>query len=410
MKNLKVCIVTDSFFGSGGIATSVRELSSHLALKGVKVHIVTFENSNKYPPKHLRIVKVGSPQRPFALWGLTETSFRASRIIDAFRARARDDLLEDFDLIHFHGPTALAGLFTSKCADVPWLVTVHGTFQKERAWLRSYPKANPDLLRYCIGTYIFTVFESWMYKSLSSRVHFIAVSQQTRDDLVRMRVHEDRVFVVPNGVDTNLYRPIPIDRSRMKLGMEKRIGPDEKVVLSVNFVEPRKGMHILVKAFHEVLKEVSNAHCVIVGASTLNGYRQYLLRLAINLGLEGKIHFTGFVAEETLPYYFGSCDVFALPSLAEGAPLVIPMAMACRKPVVATTASAAKEYLEPECTIKPGDYGELAEKLAYYLANEKEADNLADRLYRKAIMNLTWDKVANETITVYEKILEGTTT
>jgi glycogen(starch) synthase len=392
-------MVTDSLFEPGGIATAVRELSYCLALKGLEVHVVTRDRNNKDPKKLLRIVNVSSEKRPFALWDIPETSFNTSKAIN--------NLLSDFDMVHVHGPLAFTRFFVKKHTDIPWVVTVHGTFQKERPWFKGYPKANADMLRYWLGNRLFTVFEPWLYNSLSSHAYFIAVAKQTKDDLIKIGINGNRVFVVPNGVNTGLYRPIPIDESRKKLQMENLIESNDKVVMSVSYMEPRKGTHILIKAFHKVLKKIENAHCIIVGGWALNGYREYLMHLVADLGLNKNVHFTGFVADEILPYYFASSDIFVLPSLAEGAPLVIPMAMACRKPVVATTACAAEEYLEPECTTIPGNCEQLAEKLIYYLVNEEEAENLADRLYQKAVEELTWGNIAKKTLDIYEEILEN---
>jgi glycosyltransferase involved in cell wall biosynthesis len=398
MKKPKICMITDSLFGSGGIATAVRELSCNLALKGYEVDMVTRDVKCKDPEKLLKIVNVTSAKRPFALWDISEASFQTSKVIDG--------LLSDYDIIHAHGPIAIARLFSKKYTDIPWIITVHGTFQKELTWLKSYPKVDANMLRYWLGTHFFTVFEQWLYNSLSSRAHFIAVAQQTKDDLTKMGINGNRVYVVPNGVNTGLYRPMPVDESRKKTQIENLVGPDAKVVLSVNYIEPRKGMHILLKAFHMVLKKIQNAHCIIVGDSSLKGYREYLMRLVSDLGLNKNVHFTGFVDDEILPHFFASCDIFALPSLAEGAPLVIPMAMATRKPVIATTACAAEEYLEPKCTTMPGNCEELAEKLIYYLVNEEEAANLADRLYANAVENLAWDKIAEKTVSAYQSELQ----
>jgi glycosyltransferase involved in cell wall biosynthesis len=400
MRNLKVCMITNSLFGPGGIATAVRELSYSLALRGLEVHVITCNGNSEDPRKFLKVVKVESKKHSLGFWNLTEASLKASRTVNS--------LVENFDLIHVHGPMALTWFFTRRSRKVPWLITVHGTFQRELPWLKSYPAVNADMLRYRLGTRLMIGFESWLYKSISSGVDFIAVSQQTKDDLVRIGVNGRKVTVVPNGVNTELYHPMNVDQSRAKLGMENLTGSDKKVVLTVNFIEPRKGIHVLIKAFHEVLREIKDAHCIIVGGSALNGYSQYLDRLVACLGLEKNVHFTGFVQDDILPYFFSSCDVFALPSFAEGAPLVVPMAMACKKPVVATAACAALEYLEPECTSTSGSHTELAEMLKFYLANDGESKDLADRLFRKAVQELTWNEIANKTISVYERIVKST--
>lgn len=394
MEKLKICIITDSLFTSGGVATAARELSYQLALAGHEVRVISGKGESSDPQGLLRVYNLGIKRRALALLDILETSFRASKKIQ--------DLIEDVDIVHVHSPLAITRLLSKKNFNVPWVVTVHGTFQKELIWLKSYPKTNVDMIKYWLGTRLYIRFESTLYRKLSSQLNFIAVSQQTRDDLIKIGVNEKRISVVPNGVNTSIYKPLPMEESRKKLDIADAIGPNEKIVLSVNFIEPRKGTHILLKAFRQVAKELRNVHCIVVGASDPDGYRRYLVNLVGSLGLQKKVHFTGFVADNLLPYYFNSCNVFVLPSLAEGAPLVMPMAMACKKPVIATTSCASSEYLESECTTRPGDQEKLAELLKMYLVNENKANDLAERLYSKAVHCLTWDTIATKTASIYK--------
>lgn len=143
-----------------------------------------------------------------ALLDILETSFRASKKIQ--------DLIEDVDIVHVHSPLAITRLLSKKNFNVPWVVTVHGTFQKELIWLKSYPKTNVDMIKYWLGTRLYIRFESTLYRKLSSQLNFIAVSQQTRDDLIKIGVNEKRISVVPNGVNTSILQTVTHGREPKK--------------------------------------------------------------------------------------------------------------------------------------------------------------------------------------------------
>ena len=89
----------------------------------------------------------------------------------------------------------------------------------------------------------------------------------------------------------------------------------------------------VVKAFPKVVQKVPNAKLIVAGKGV---EREKLEKLAINLKLEGKVIFTGFVSEDEKWDLLKRCDVFVLPSIVEAFGIAVIEAMACGKPVIAT--------------------------------------------------------------------------
>jgi teichuronic acid biosynthesis glycosyltransferase TuaC len=111
----------------------------------------------------------------------------------------------------------------------------------------------------------------------------------------------------------------------------------------------------------------------------------------------------GFVPTEELPLYINAADMFTLTSYAEGAPLVIPQAMACRRIVIATQGAAAG-YLPPNLVAQNGNSDEIAQKISFYLSNTKERRQNSKELYKKAKNELSWANIARKTFDLYRRI------
>jgi len=181
---------------------------------------------------------------------------------------------------------------------------------------------------------------------------------------------------------------------------------DKLIVLTITKIEPRKGLHTLIKASRTVINDEPDAYFVIVGPNRgyYRWYVTYLRRLVDKLGLRKHFKFVGFVPKEELSLYLSAADIFALTSYAEGAPLVIPQSMACKCPVIATQ-SAAAGYLPPNLVVHNGNPEEIAQKISFYLSNRKERKLIGDELYQKAVNEFSWASIAKKTLELYTKIM-----
>jgi len=144
-----------------------------------------------------------------------------------------------------------------------------------------------------------------------------------------------RIHVVRCGLDPDAFAPRPPDD---KSPVSRPIR-----VLTVGRLAPEKGQTILLQAIRDLIESGLDVHCTIVGDGP---ERAHLEQLALRLGIDQRITFTGPVGQDRIAAFYDAAAVFVLPSLAEGLPVVLMEAMAKRLPVVATRIMGIPELVE----------------------------------------------------------------
>jgi teichuronic acid biosynthesis glycosyltransferase TuaC len=161
----------------------------------------------------------------------------------------------------------------------------------------------------------------------------IAVSSALKRAMIDLGVAPDSIVVLRNGVDLDLFHPVPRDAARRKLGL----GPGG-VVASVGNLVREKGHDLVIQA----LARLDAVTGVIVGDGP---DRQRLENLAKALGLAARIRFMSVVPQRELGVVYSAADVLALGSTREGWPNVLLEAMACGTPVVAMDVGGVREIV-----------------------------------------------------------------
>ena len=172
---------------------------------------------------------------------------------------------------------------------------------------------------------------------------------------------------MPGGVDANQFAPNPDLRQelRARYGLENK-----KVIVAVSRVVPRKGQDTLVAAMPRILREVPDAHLLIVGPGS---YSDELRTRAEKLGISENVTFTGTVDMAELAGHYCVGDVFALPVRTQGGGLsveglgiVFLEAQAAGVPTIAGDGGGAPE------TVIDGVTGEVVDG--------RNADHVAERI------------------------------
>jgi 1,4-alpha-glucan branching enzyme len=171
---------------------------------------------------------------------------------------------------------------------------------------------------------IYLIRDVW----LISRANAVIATSHEQKRLIKKYyfLPESKVFTIFNGVETKIS---PVDTA-----LKKKIGfaDSDKILLSVARLKREKGLHVILQALPEILVNVPQAKLLIVGDGE---YRSYLENLASELGLMGKVIFTGAISYEDLGKYFHLADVFVNSTIREnGYDLTIIQGMAYGKPVV----------------------------------------------------------------------------
>ena len=213
------------------------------------------------------------------------------------------------DIVHTHNSQpfiegALAGVF----AGMPAMVhTDHG-------------RQFPDKRRY--------MWMEWLASHVVSDI--ISVSDDNKASLVKYEhISESKIRVIPNGIDEKKYR-IQVDRiaKRADLGLEPDVWP---VLGWCGRLSPEKGLIFLIRALRDLSSSYPRLRLLLMGEGVL---RNELEAQAEAEGVAPYVRFLG--ARADVPDVLQVVDVFVLPSLREGLPLVLLEAMAAGVPIVAT--------------------------------------------------------------------------
>jgi glycosyltransferase involved in cell wall biosynthesis len=201
---------------------------------------------------------------------------------------------------------------------------------------------------------------------------FIAVSSDVGNSVrAAYRPPNDRLTVIPNGVDTERYA-VSIDRREVRV--RAGLPVDGPLAIVVAKLMEQKGHAVYLDALPGVLERVPGLHTAFVGDGAL---RDVLRARAARLGVAGKVSFLG--SRDDVPALLSASDLFVLPSLWEGLPMALLEAMASRLPVVATSVSGTREVVEPDRSgvlIAPGRADMLAAAMAEVLRDGERADAL----------------------------------
>ncbi|HET8892626.1 MAG TPA: glycosyltransferase [Gaiellaceae bacterium] len=267
----------------------------------------------------------------------TETSARVlgSRAVLRLHGE-RPDVLHG----HFLYAVAPACVRLAEALNVPALLTAHGT---DVRWLRDRGndvrgRDHAEMVDACLRASGITCVAQWMVE------HFVAIG-----------VPEERIAVIPMGVDETVFRPRARSEVRAQLGLELAA----RVVLFIGRATPQKGSEVL----REALSGLDSVRCYVAG----------------QFGIEGCTHL-GMLDPESLATWIAAADIVCLPSFSEGMPVSVSESLACGTPVVGTAVGGLLEQIregENGLLVPPGDA--LALRDAMIAAFEREWEGCAIR-------------------------------
>jgi len=223
----------------------------------------------------------------------------------------------------------------------------------------------------------------------------ISVSPQCKQKLVDLGIREDKITVIPNGVDLKIF-----DSTRA-----------EKVpnqILYVGRLVDFKHVDWLIQAFALVLKEVPDAKLKVVGGGPERGNLEALVR---KLNLQEHITFTGVTPTyEAVTRYYKESEIFVLPSTVEGEAIVLKEAMAARLPLIAMNVPGSGVLSlvrdgENGFLLEPGRPELIAEKVVQLLQDEKLRKRMGTA-GRKFVEKFDWDVIAERTLRVYQGVIQ----
>lgn len=209
----------------------------------------------------------------------------------------------------------------------------------------------------------------------------------------QLRSVENRVSIILNGVDTDVFRP-GLDGASLRAELDLPEGAF--VIGHVGRMTPWKGQHYLLEAFARIAREVPNTYLVFVGDPVFDtdSYQNKLLNLTADLGLVDRVKFAGY--RHDLPEVLAAMDVFAFTSVEKDtSPLTLLSAMATGLPIAAFAIEGVRELIDEDETfllVLPRKTEALAELLLRLVSDPDLRQRLSVSARRQAEMKFSLER------------------
>ena len=215
---------------------------------------------------------------------------------------------------------------------------------------------------------------------------------------------DSKISIVSEGVGDNFYKrdPEEINAVRKKYDLG-----DNKYLLFVSTIQPRKNIPLMVRGYSEALKknpDLSDTKLLIVGKTGWSSEESY--GAPKKFGVEKNVLFPGFLPDEDLAALFSGAEAFISISLEEGFGLPLLEAMACETPALVSDIPAFKEVGgEFPLYVNPQDYEEIGNSIALIFHGGYKRERIYGAKLRS--QEFTWDRTAKKTLEIIQKVAEN---
>jgi N-acetyl-alpha-D-glucosaminyl L-malate synthase BshA len=365
-----------TYGGSGVIAT---ELGKELALRGHEIHIISyalpFRLSSYIENIFFHEVETSSyPLFEFPLYSLS----LASKMVEVAE-------FENLDLLHVHYaiPHATSAYLAKEILkgkkDLKILTTLHGT----DITLVGLEPSFMHLVKF----------------SIENSDGVTAVSRFLKEKTLTNYSIEKDISVIPNFVDTDLYKP------NKNFEFRRHIAPEnEKILVHTSNFRPVKRVTDAIRVVEQVNREIP-VKLLLVGDGP---DRSECERLCRQLNLCDQVKFLG--KQEGIVEILNAADVFIIPSQSESFGLAALEAMACGLPVISSSVGGLPELIkhnEGGFIAEIGDVDRMAKYALDLLTNEKKYEMFSQNARNRAVNKFDKSIVVPEYEAFYKKILNG---
>lgn len=268
--------------------------------------------------------------------------------------------------------------------------------------------------------------KNWTAYSVKNASKVITISNSSKDDIIKeYGVDEDKVVVIYPGVKrktkneklktvmqnsthstSSVLMLSEVEASKL---LKEKYGIEEKFILFVGTLQPRKNIERLIEAFSKVSSrqdsDNNSLQLVIIGKE--GWLYESILEAPKKFGVEVRVKFLDFVPDEDLPLFYKRAECFCLPSLYEGFGLPVLEAMQYGCPVITSNVSSLPEaggnaavYVNPENT------HDIAEKIEKVLNDKKLQEKMRKNGFEQ-VKKFSWEKASEQTLKVLEDVAKN---
>jgi len=351
----------------GGIGIHVDRLAADLTKRGWKNIVLTVQLKGEAKTEVRNGYKIVRVPCWMQLSGNKITPLILRKLLE---------LKSEISIIHAHShlffSTNLAALFR-RIYSLPFVITCHGV------WSQTVPMNFQQIYMRSIGVL-----------TLNSADCVICYTDEEKQVLNKLGVEENKIVVIPNGVDTCFFTP------------SSKLNSSSKLLWVGRFVRGKRP-DIPIKAMMNIQKEIPGASLRMVGSGPL---KSYCCNLVNKYRLSRSIQFLSNVSEEQLLRLYRESSVVLLSSEQEGVPRTILEALSCSTPVVVSDLPQIRPIVR-NCGFyyRVGDLGEMVEKTLELLLTPRLRFKFGRIGRRKVCENYSWNRFVDRTLKLYESLI-----
>ena len=390
---------------SGGQGVYIHYLSKALTDAGHRVDVISGPPYPQLDPR-IKLIKLPSLDlfqngldsiRPRNLLSVTDLIEWISKLTGGFAEpysfgrRALKYLLkhrDEYDLIHDNQSLSF-GMLKIQTLGFPLVTTIHHPITSDlRIALSDAPTWQARLL-----------IRRWhAFLKMQVRVarrlrHVVTVSLCSQKDIASdFALSLDRISVIYNGIDTNVFKPIPEIKRHSNL-----------VMATASADAPLKGVRYLLEAFAILLQKYPNLELVLVGKLHQGGNTEQLIK---DLNLISSISFVSGISTTALVKMYAQATLVMVPSVYEGFGLPAGEAMSCGVAVVSTDGGALPEIVGDSAMVVPTrDSMALAEAASKLLEEPSLRDAMGKEAREHIKQRFSWEACAKNMTKYYENVI-----
>lgn len=218
----------------------------------------------------------------------------------------------------------------------------------------------------------------------------------------------DKITVIPNGANIDLFKPMDTVKVRAELGLAQ----NNNYVCFVGAFFPWQGIEYLIRSMPLIMRQCPDTQFLIVGNGQM---KEELIELVEQIGVSDRITFTGIVPYQKVPLYINASDVCVAPFVSGErnertgiSALKLFEYMACKNPVVASRLSGLEIMEESGAVIlvEPKDPQALAAAIIKLLGNPELRKQMGERGRRFVVENQSWGSVAERVADVCQSLID----
>lgn len=298
-----------------------------------------------------------------------------------------------YDILWLHNPLFLTKIPFDKQL-ITMHITSHGVYQRVKQSqnyslnLKLYKRLNSSIEKYSLE------------KMKLNETRFTAVSRQVCEELDSLSIPKKNISYIPNGVDTDLFKPISNDK---KLELRKKFGIPEQnlILLSTGNLNVVKNPLKLIEIYADIEKKEKNITLVMAGKGSLERASK---ELAIKLGIKS-IVFLGHINYKNIHNLYACSDAYIMTSAYEGLPLTLLEALSSGLPCIVSNVSSISSMVTESnsgLTINTSNKGESVDKIISFL--EEDISELGKNGREYAVNKLDWNIISERYLQEFKKI------